>query len=205
METPSPLTPEGGITPSTSNSPFGGGGASVSGLGTVYLFADEFTNYNDVEMGITAIKLLQKLGYEVIIPTHVESGRTYLSKGLLKDAKQIAIENVELLKDKITDETPLIGLEPSAILTFRDEYLDLVNDYQKPDAQRIAKNALLIDEFLAREIDKGNITKAQFTTEKRLIKLHGHCHQKALASLTPTKKVLEFPQNYEVHLKLIYY
>ena len=173
---------------------------ALAGLRKVYLFADEFTNYNDVEMGITAIKLLQKLGYEVIIPTHVESGRTYLSKGLLKDAKKLAIENVELLKDKITDETPLIGLEPSAILTFRDEYLDLVNDYQKPDAQRIAKNALLIDEFLAREIDKGNITKAQFTTEKRLIKLHGHCHQKALASLTPTKKVLEFPQNYEVHL-----
>ncbi len=170
------------------------------GLKKVYLFADEFTNYNDVEMGITAIKLLQKLGYEVIIPTHVESGRTYLSKGLLENAKKLANENVELLKDKITDETPLIGLEPSAILTFRDEYLDLVNDYQKPDAQRIAKNALLIDEFLAREIDKGNITKAQFTTEKRLIKLHGHCHQKALASLTPTKKVLEFPQNYEVHL-----
>jgi FAD/FMN-containing dehydrogenase/Fe-S oxidoreductase len=173
---------------------------ALAGLRKVYLFADEFTNYNDVEMGITAIKLLQKLGYEVIIPTHVESGRTYLSKGLLKDAKKLAIENVELLKDKITEETPLIGLEPSAILTFRDEYLDLVNDYQKPDAQRIAKNALLIDEFLAREIDKGNITKAQFTTEKRLIKLHGHCHQKALASLTPTKKVLEFPQNYEVHL-----
>jgi FAD/FMN-containing dehydrogenase/Fe-S oxidoreductase len=166
----------------------------------VYLFADEFTNYNDVEIGMTAIKLLQKLGYEVIIPTHVESGRTYLSKGLLKEAKQIAIENVELLKDKITDETPLIGLEPSAILTFRDEYLDLVHEHQIPDAQRIAKNALLIDEFLAREIDKGNIKKEQFTTEKRLIKLHGHCHQKALASLTPTKKVLEFPQNYEVHL-----
>jgi Fe-S oxidoreductase len=173
---------------------------ALAGLRKVYLFADEFTNYNDVEIGMTAIKLLQKLGYEVIIPTHVESGRTYLSKGLLKEAKQIAIENVELLKDKITDETPLIGLEPSAILTFRDEYLDLVHEHQIPDAQRIAKNALLIDEFLAREIDKGNIKKEQFTTEKRLIKLHGHCHQKALASLTPTKKVLEFPQNYEVHL-----
>jgi FAD/FMN-containing dehydrogenase/Fe-S oxidoreductase len=200
-----PLTPEVAPQPPTGGAKFtiedsGVKTPPAGGRGAVYLFADEFTNYNDVEMGITAIKLLQKLGYEVIIPTHVESGRTYLSKGLLKNAKKLATENVELLKDKITEETPLIGLEPSAILTFRDEYLDLVNDYQKPDAQRIAKNALLIDEFLAREIDKGNITKAQFTTEKRLIKLHGHCHQKALASLTPTKKVLEFPQNYEVHL-----
>jgi Fe-S oxidoreductase len=170
------------------------------GVRSVYLFADEFTNYNDVEIGITTVKLLRKLGYEVIIPTHIESGRTYLSKGLLKEAKQIAVENVELLKDKITDETPLIGIEPSAILTFRDEYLDLVHEHQIPDAQRIAKNVFLLDEFLAREIDKGHIKKEQFTTEKQLIKLHGHCHQKALASLTPLKKVLEFPQNYEVHL-----
>jgi len=188
----------------TSHRPQGGLNNSLpvgrAGVGLVYLFADEFTNYNDVEIGITTVKLLRKLGYEVIIPTHIESGRTYLSKGLLKEAKQIAVENVELLKDKITDETPLIGIEPSAILTFRDEYLDLVHEHQLPDAQRIAKNAFLLDEFLAREIDKGNIKKEQFTTEKRLIKLHGHCHQKALASLTPLKKALEFPQNYEVHL-----
>ncbi|SFE80689.1 FAD-binding and (Fe-S)-binding domain-containing protein [Thermoflexibacter ruber] len=166
----------------------------------VYLFCDEFTNYNDVSMGKKAIQLLVKLGYEVEIPLHLESGRTYLSKGLLNEAKNIAIRNVDLLKNLVSAETPLIGLEPSAILTFRDEYLDLVHDYQKEDAKKLAKNALLIDEFLAKEIDKGNIRKEQFTEEKKLIKLHGHCHQKSLASLTPTKKVLSLPANYTVHL-----
>jgi len=166
----------------------------------VYLFCDEFTNYNDVSMGKKAIQLLEKLGYEVEIPLHLESGRTYLSKGLLNEAKDIAIRNVDLLKKLVSEETPLIGLEPSAILTFRDEYIDLVHDYQKEDAKKLAKNALLIDEFLAREIDKGNIKKEQFTEEKKLIKLHGHCHQKSLASLTPTKKVLSLPANYTVHL-----
>ncbi len=166
----------------------------------VFLFADEFTNYNDVSIGKKAIQLLEKLGYAVEIPLHLESGRTYLSKGLLNEAKNIAIRNVDLLKNIISEETPLVGLEPSAILTFRDEYIDLVHDYQKDEAKKLAKNALLIDEFLAKEIDRGNIKKEQFTEEQRLIKLHGHCHQKALASLTPTKKVLSFPANYTVHL-----
>ena len=167
---------------------------------TVYLFCDEFTNYNDVEVGQKTIQLLERLGYDVIIPDHLESGRTYLSKGLVRDAQKIAIENVNRLKDLVTAETPLIGIEPSAILGFRDEYADLVPPELKAAAQHLAKNSLLVDEFIAQEIDKGNITKTAFTSEKRLIKLHGHCHQKALASLVPTKKMLSLPENYEVQL-----
>lgn len=166
----------------------------------VYLFCDEFTNFNDVEIGKKTIFLLQKLGYQVIIPTHVDAGRAYLSKGMLKDAQKLANKNVSLLKDIINENTPLIGIEPSAILTFRDEYPDLVADELVSHAKTLAKNALMVDEFIAREIDKGNIAKSSFTEEKRLIKLHGHCQQKAVASLTPTKKILSFPANYEVHL-----
>ncbi|GAB3508889.1 FAD-binding and (Fe-S)-binding domain-containing protein [Emticicia fontis] len=166
----------------------------------VYLFCDEFTNFNDVEIGKKTIFLLQKLGYQVIIPDHVDAGRAYLSKGMLKDAQKLANKNVSLLKDIINENTPLIGVEPSAILTFRDEYPDLVNDELISHAKTLAKNALMVDEFIAREIDKGNIRKSSFTEEKRLIKLHGHCQQKAVASLTPTKKILSFPANYEVHL-----
>ncbi|GAB3929580.1 FAD-binding and (Fe-S)-binding domain-containing protein [Larkinella terrae] len=166
----------------------------------VYLFCDEFTNYNDVEVGIKTVQLLERLGYEVIIPDHLESGRTYLSKGLVRDAQKIAIENVNRLKDLITAETPLIGIEPSAILGFRDEYVDLVPQSLKASAQHLAKHALLVDEFIAQEIDRGHISKTAFTTEKRLIKLHGHCHQKAIASLVPTKKMLSLPENYEVQL-----
>lgn len=171
-----------------------------SPLGKVYLFCDEFTDFNDTHIGIKAIQLLEKLGYEVIIPEHIESGRTYISKGLLREAKKIAIRNVEMLKGLVTPETPLIGVEPSAILTLRDEYLDLVNNELLPEAVKIAGNSLLIDEFFAREIDKGNITKQSFTQAQRLIKLHGHCHQKALSSLTHTKKMLSLPENYTMHL-----
>ncbi len=168
--------------------------------GKVYLFCDEFTNYNDTEVGIKAILLLEKLGYEVIIPRHTESGRTFLSKGLLRKAKSIAIQNINHLKDLVSAETPLIGIEPSAILTLRDEYIELTRGEDKENAQKIADHTYLFDEFVAREIDKGNITRDAFTQEKRLIKLHGHCHQKALSSLVPTKKMLSLPQNYEVHL-----
>ena len=88
--------------------------------GIVYLFCDEFTNFNDVEVGKKAILLLETLGYEVRIPSHVESGRTYLSKGLVREAQKIANRNVRLLSKIVSAEHPLIGIEPSAILTFRD-------------------------------------------------------------------------------------
>lgn len=166
----------------------------------IYLFCDEFTNYNDVEVGKKAILLLHKLGYEVIIPKHFESGRTYLSKGMVREAQKIAIKNVELLKDIVSENTPIIGLEPSAILTLRDEYLELVPQDLRDSAEKIAKNTFQFDEWFALEIDRGKIKKETFTNEKRLIKLHGHCHQKALSSLTPTKKSLSLPANYEVHL-----
>lgn len=167
---------------------------------TVYLFCDEFTNYNDVEVGMKTVQLLERLGYEVILPAHLESGRTYLSKGLVRDAQKIAAENVLKLKDLVTESTPLIGIEPSAILGFRDEYPDLVPPELKAAAQHLAKHSLLVEEFIAREIDNGRIAKTAFTTEKRLIKLHGHCHQKALSSLVPTKRMLSLPEHYEVQL-----
>lgn len=171
-----------------------------SDKGIVYLFCDEFTNFNDAEIGQKAIKLLSKLGYEVVIPNHLESGRTYLSKGLVREAQKIAIKNVQLLSDSIPNDRPIIGIEPSAILTLRDEYLDLVPASMKEDAKKIAKKTFLIDEFIAAEIDEKRIRKENFTTEKKLIKLHGHCHQKALSNLTATKKMLSVPDNYEVQL-----
>ncbi len=166
----------------------------------VYLFCDEFTNYNDVEIGKKSITVLEKLGYEVIIPKHGPSGRPQLSKGMLKDAKKIAEQNVRLLKDVISYDTPLVGIEPSAILTFRDEYPDLVSDELIEDAKKLAQNALQFDEFIAREIELKRISKDSFTKEKRLIKLHGHCQQKAISSMVPTKKMLSLPENYSVQL-----
>ena len=166
----------------------------------IYLFCDEFSNYNDVALGQKIVELVERLGYEVVIPKHVESGRAYLSKGLVREAQQIAIQNVELLKDLISDDAPLVGIEPSAILGFRDEYLDLVPPHLKAAAEGIAKNALLFEEWFAREIDKKKITQNAFTEIPKTIKLHGHCHQKALSSLVPVKKALSLPKNYSVQL-----
>ncbi len=166
----------------------------------VYIFCDEFTNYNDVEVGQKLILLLDKLGYQAEMINHFDSGRTYLSKGLIREAQKIAMQNVAIFKDIITDNTPLIGIEPSAILTFRDEYLELVSDEILPSAKEIAENTFLFEEWFAKEIGKGHIKKEDFTNKKQTIYLHGHCHQKALTSLTPSVKALSFPQNYTVEV-----
>jgi len=164
----------------------------------VYLFCDEFTDYNDTEIGIQAIQLLEKLGYEVIIPDHVESGRTWLSKGLVRDAQKIVNKNIELLLPLISEDTPLIGIEPSAILTFRDEYPDLASEKNLEAAYYLKKHTFLIDEFIAKEIELGNIVRDSFTSEHKTIVLHGHCQQKALSSIDPSVKMLTLPENYKV-------
>jgi Fe-S oxidoreductase len=164
----------------------------------VYLFVDEFTDFNDVEIGIKAVDLLVTLGYKVEVTDHAISGRTYLSKGLIRQAKELAIANVNIFKDIINEEMPLIGIEPSAILSFRDEYPDLVGKELKDAALELGKSALMFDEFIASEIDKGNISADIFTKQPKTVKLHGHCHQKAIASIKPTVRMLSLPENYKV-------
>jgi FAD/FMN-containing dehydrogenase/Fe-S oxidoreductase len=164
----------------------------------VYLFADEFTNYNDVEIGICAVEVLNKLGYKVEIPDHKESGRTFLSKGLVRKAKKLANHNVDRLFPIITSETPLIGIEPSAILTFKDEYIDLTMGEAKERAKQLADNVYLFDDFIMREVAAGRISAENFKGMARKIKLHGHCHQKALASTASTKQMLSLPEGYHV-------
>jgi FAD/FMN-containing dehydrogenase/Fe-S oxidoreductase len=165
---------------------------------TVYLFADEFTNYNDVEIGKKAIKLLTKLNYQVKIPNISDSGRTYISKGLLDVAQKIAIKNVAQLSPIICSNAVLVGIEPSAILSFRDEYNRLLPKEMLTDLSKLNKYSLLIDEFLANEIKEGNISKSHFTNDSKEIKLHGHCHQKALSKVSASETLLSFPENYSV-------
>jgi FAD/FMN-containing dehydrogenase/Fe-S oxidoreductase len=167
---------------------------------SLYLFVDEFTNFNDAEIGRTAILLLERLGYEVKTIPHPISGRAYLSKGMLDEARVLAMQNVRLWSSLISENTPLVGIEPSAILTFRDEYPDLVSEEWVEKAQALAKNTLLLEEFIAREADAKRITSASFSSEKKLMKLHGHCQQKAISSLVAAKKALSLPENFEVQL-----
>ena len=166
--------------------------------GRVHLFCDEFTDLLDAPAGIKAVQLLNRLGYEVIIPEPTDSGRAQISKGLLRDARKLAIRNVELLKDVVTADAPLIGLEPSAILGFRDEYPDLMPPQLRAAAAALAPHTLMFEEFIARETDAGRITRERFTTRAATIKLHGHCHQKALSSIQPTVQMLQLPANYRV-------
>jgi len=166
--------------------------------GEVYLFIDEFTNFYDVQAGIDAVELLTRLGYEVHVVKHEESGRSYISKGFLDEAKQIANKNISIFKKLVTQEIPLIGIEPSAILSFRDEYLRLTDNIN--DAQKLASCTFTIEEFMKQEIVKEKISSHQFTTEVKNIKIHGHCHQKALSSVEPTFAMLNLPKNYAVSI-----
>ncbi len=167
---------------------------------SVYLFIDEFTNFNDAEIGRTTVLLLERLGYEVKTIPHPISGRAYLSKGMLDEARVLAVQNVRLWSSLVSENTPLVGIEPSAILTFRDEYPDLVSDEWVDRAQELAQNTLLLEEFIAREADAKRITASAFSSEKKLMKLHGHCQQKAISSLVAAKKALSLPENFEVQL-----
>jgi len=123
-----------------------------------------------------------------------------LSKGFVKKAKELANQNVDLASQEVTSESPLLGIEPSAIITFRDEYPDLVDESKREQANILAKNALMIDEFLVREMKAGRIHPEQFTAEPQKIKLHGHCYQKAFKLVDATKEFLSFPSNYEVEV-----
>lgn len=166
----------------------------------VYLYCDEFTNYLDAQIGATAVKLLTKLGYRVAIPKHDESCRALISKGMLKNAIPKVNDNIRRLSKVVSKETPLIGIEPSTILTLRDEYPDLCDAELQDDARRLADGCLTIEEFLQQEFQAGHISQDQFSESRVAIKAHGHCHQKALSSINSLKAVLSIPKNYQVEM-----
>lgn len=161
----------------------------------IYLFVDEFINYYDVHIGIDCIELLTELGYKVNITKHQESGRGFISKGILDKAKKTANFNIHFFKDKVSEEAPLVGLEPSAILTFRDEYPRLADN--KEAASAIAKNTWTIEEFIKQEFDRNNIDSKSFTTEAKTLKIHGHCQQKSISNMESSFKMLTIPKNYK--------
>ncbi|WP_298475687.1 FAD-binding and (Fe-S)-binding domain-containing protein [uncultured Maribacter sp.] len=163
----------------------------------VVLYIDEFTNYLDVELGKDAIEVLTRLGYNVSL-YYGESGRTYISKGFLKQAKSLALKNIEKLKPIAAKNIPIVGLEPSAILTFRDEYKRFSEDTEALDA--ISKNTFIIEEFIALEIKKGILTSDLFTKEAKEVKIHNHCHQKSLSNQKVTFDMLNLPENYKVSI-----
>jgi Fe-S oxidoreductase len=167
-------------------------------VGRVCLFIDEFTNYNDTEAGIAAVRLLTALNYKVEVVEHDLSARTFISKGLLRKARKIVINNINAFSDLIDENLPLIGIEPSAILSFRDEYPDFVNSDLKEKSKKIASNSLMIDEFIANEFRAGRIKRESFTIDNLQIVLHAHCQQKAVSSSSFSIEMLSIPENYKV-------
>ena len=165
---------------------------------SIYLFCDEYTNHFDVELGKKTILLLNKLGYKVFMPAHSESARAYISKGFLEEAKTIATNNISIFSALISNDKPLIGIEPSAILGFRDEYPNLVDANLRSTAENLAENVFTIEEFLAKELNAHKIDISKFTTKSETVYYHGHCHQKALSSNTYAETILKMPPNFKV-------
>jgi FAD/FMN-containing dehydrogenase/Fe-S oxidoreductase len=163
---------------------------------SVCLFIDEFTDLNDTEIGISVILLLTSLNYRVVIAKHQVSARTFISKGLIRRAAKIIRKNIQVLEGLISEELPLVGIEPSAILGFRDEYPELAGNDLQMSAAKIARNTWMIDEFIAMEFRSGRIDRNLFVDKSETILLHAHCQQKAISSSKSTIEMLSIPANY---------
>ena len=170
----------------------------VNPKGSLCLFIDEFSDFNDTETGIAVVRLLTSLNYKVVTAGHGVSARTFLSKGLVRTAKKIIRKNIQALQGMINDELPLVGIEPSAILGFRDEYPELAGSDLKSSAEKIGANCYMVDEFIVKEFRAGRIDSSRFVDDKISILLHGHCQQKAIASTVSTIEMLSIPVNYSV-------
>lgn len=155
--------------------------------GEVVLFHDTFTTYNVPEVGRAAVELLEAAGYRVVLVDRRCCGRPLISKGLLAEAREHAAWNVERLAPWVARGVPVVGLEPSCLLTFRDEVVDLL---RTESARAVARGSFLLEEFLLRERARG--LALPFGAEGRRALLHGHCHQKALVGTAPTAAVLRW-------------
>lgn len=165
----------------------------------VILFNDTFNEFNHPEVGQAAVHILNALGYKVIVPQWNCCGRPALTKGMLKQARRQAHTLLSQLGPLALDGIPIIGLEPSCILTIKDDYLSLLSreDPFLPLAETIIASCLTLDEFLAQHVKNGRF-HLSFNESKKKVKVHGHCHQKALIGMKPTLTVLKAIPGFQV-------
>jgi FAD/FMN-containing dehydrogenase/Fe-S oxidoreductase len=166
---------------------------SAPQAGSVVFFADTFNRYFEPQNIEAALAVLAAGGYTVHLPQAADGdsrplccGRTFLAVGLIDEARREAERCVAALAPFLERAIPFVGLEPSCMLGFRDEIPSLV---KREDARRLAANALLFEEFLAREVKAGALKLALAPVAKRAL-LHGHCHQKAFAAMGAVEAVL---------------
>jgi len=165
--------------------------------GEVCLYVDEFTNHNDLSAGIATVRLLTGLGYRITVTGNTASARTYISKGFLRKAKKLITKNIEVFAPLVSAERPLVGIEPSAILGFRDEFPDLAGDKLRPEALRLAQHTYTLEDFIAREFIAGRIKSDMFTDEPAEVLVHVHCQEKAITTSAPVLAALNIPSKYK--------
>jgi FAD/FMN-containing dehydrogenase/Fe-S oxidoreductase len=160
--------------------------------GEVVLFHDTFVSYNAPGIGQAAVQLLEAAGYRVVLVDRRCCGRPMISKGMLEEASEHARHNVAQLAPYARRGVAIVGLEPSCLLTLRDEWVDLL---RTEEARVVARQSALIEQFLLRERERG--LRLDFAARGRKVLLHGHCHQKALVGTAPTVAALTWA-GYEV-------
>ncbi len=166
--------------------------AAQAPRGSVVLFHDTFVTYNTPEIGRAAVELLEAAGYRVELVNKKCCGRPLISKGMLAEAKEHAAWNVAQLNPWVERGAAIVGLEPSCLLTLRDESVELL---RSDEAHRVAQSSYLLEEFLLKERAEG--LSLAFQAGRRRALLHGHCHQKAMVGAAPTVAVLQWA-NFEV-------
>lgn len=170
--------------------------ASVQATNTVVLLNDTYMNYNYPEIGRAAVALLEAAGLNVVLSGTQCCGRPMISKGLLDDATSNAIANVNQLYAYAEQGIPVIGCEPSCLLTFRDEYPELVRDEK---AKKVAANSFMIDEFLVKLQEDGKLKLDLGKLEKKVL-FQAHCHQKADMGTAVSMAALRLAPGYQVEL-----
>lgn len=165
----------------------------------VYLFIDEFIDLNEAEIGIRTVELLEALGYEVIFKEHFESGRAAFSKGFLERGRKLAAKNIEIFSEILDeDHAVIVGVEPSAVLSFRDEYPEILRGEIREKALKLSTRVWTIEEFLYQEFLHHRIGPDLFDQQARKIAVHLHCHYKAMASKEAAIALLSLPANHHV-------
>ena len=160
---------------------------------TVALFADTWTMYHEPHVGAAAIKVLEATGYNVETVDYRCCGRTLISKGLLKQAKKQTQRSVKALTKFVDRGVPIVGLEPSCVTAFQDDYRDLIPGDQ---TNAVADNVKMIDQFLAKEWTSGKLKADEvFRKNGKPIMFHGHCQQRSVIGSAPSKAVLSWASN----------
>ena len=171
-----------------------GGDGVVEKERTVVLFNDTFMNYNYPQVGIAAVELLEAAGFRVKLANAGCCGRPMISQGHMDEAQAQARHNVDVLHPYAEQGIPIVGCEPSCVLTFRDEYPEFLRDDK---SRRVAEQTYLIEEFLMTLHNKGELQLKFGETPKNVL-FHGHCHQKALSGTASSLSALRLPPGYRV-------